>query len=125
MHVVNGTAFLENLMSIADDLTRLEQLRDRGSLSADEFQRAKSKLLSAPHPTEPVLQSLNGFRRSASDRWLGGICGGLAVSTGMEAWLWRILFVLLLCTGFGLIAYLLLWIFVPLQSNTPPLLPSS
>jgi phage shock protein C len=106
-------------MSIADDLVRLEQLRDRGSLSSDEFQRAKSKLLSAPCPAEPALQAVNGLRRSATDRWLGGVCGGLAVSTGMESWLWRILFALLMCTGFGLLAYLALWIFVPLESSMP------
>jgi phage shock protein C len=108
-------------MSIADDLTRLEQMRDRASLSADEFQRAKNKLLSASHTTEPVLQAINGFRRSASDRWLGGVCGGLAAATGMEAWLWRIMFALALCTGFGLLVYLALWIFVPLEHNMPVL----
>jgi phage shock protein PspC (stress-responsive transcriptional regulator) len=106
-------------MSIADDLTRLEQLRDRGSLSADEFQRAKSQLLSAPQVTEPALQAINSLRRSASNRWFGGVCGGLAVSTGMEAWIWRILFVFALCTGFGLLVYLALWIFVPLESGLP------
>ncbi len=106
-------------MSIADDLIRLEQLRDRASLSADEFQRAKNKLLSASYPTEPVLQAINGFRRSASERWLGGVCGGLAAATGLQAWVWRILFALALCTGFGLLVYLALWIFVPLESSTP------
>ena len=106
-------------MSIADDLTRLEQLRDRSSLSADEFQRAKNKLLNAPYPTEPVLQAINGFRRSASDRWFGGVCGGLAAATGMHAWIWRIVFVMTLCTGFGLLAYLALWIFVPLEPSMP------
>ncbi len=108
-------------MSIADDLTRLEQLRDRGSLSADEFQRAKNRLLSATCATEPVLQSVNGFRRSASDRWLGGVCGGLALSTGMESWLWRVVFALALFTGFGLLLYLALWIFAPLEPSTPDL----
>jgi phage shock protein PspC (stress-responsive transcriptional regulator) len=97
-------------MSIADDLTRLEQLRDRASLSADEFQRAKNKLLNTPYPTEPVLQGINGLRRSATDRWLGGVCGGLANSTGMEA---------TMCMGFGFFAYLVLWIFVPLESRLP------
>jgi phage shock protein PspC (stress-responsive transcriptional regulator) len=106
-------------MSIADDLTQLEQLRDRGSLSADEFQRAKNKLLNAPRPTEPALQAVNAFRRSATDRWLGGVCGGLATATGMESWLWRIVFVLALCTGFGLLAYLVLWVFVPMAHNIP------
>ena len=106
-------------MSIADDLTRLEQLRDRGSLSTEEFQRAKNQLFNSPHPTEPALQAINSFRRSATNRWFGGVCGGLAVSTGMEAWIWRILFVFALCTGFGLLVYLALWIFVPLDSTVP------
>jgi phage shock protein PspC (stress-responsive transcriptional regulator) len=106
-------------MTIADDLTRLEQLRDRGSLSEDEFQRAKSKLLSATQVSEPALQAINGFRRSATNRWFGGVCGGLAVSTGMEAWIWRILFAFALCTGFGFLIYLALWFFVPLDSSGP------
>ncbi|MDD5335937.1 MAG: PspC domain-containing protein [Rhodoferax sp.] len=105
-------------MSIADDLIRLEQLRDRASLSADEFQRAKNKLLNTP-PTEPVLQAINGLHRSATDRWLGGVCGGLAAATGMQAWIWRIVFVMSLCTGFGLLVYLALWIFVPLAHDLP------
>ena len=104
-------------MSIADDLTRLEQLRDRGSLSTEEFERAKSKLLNAPHSTEPALQAINSFRRSTTNRWFGGVCGGLAVSTGMEAWIWRLLFVFALCTGFGFLIYLALGIFVPLDSS--------
>jgi phage shock protein PspC (stress-responsive transcriptional regulator) len=33
----------------------------------------------------------------------------------MAAWIWRLIFaVLLLCAGSGVLVYLLLWIFVPL-----------
>jgi len=105
-------------MSIADDLTQLEQLRDRGSLSPDEYQRAKNKLLTAsqPRPAEPLFQALNGLRRSTNDRWLGGVCGGLALATGLDAWLWRILFVALMTLGgTGVVLYIVLWIFVPLE----------
>jgi phage shock protein PspC (stress-responsive transcriptional regulator) len=103
-------------MPLAEELTQLEQLRDRGSLSADEFQRAKAKLLGTHPPTESALQAINGLRRCATDRWLGGVCGGLAVATGMSAWLWRMVFTLLLLAGgTGLIAYLILWFFVPLE----------
>jgi phage shock protein PspC (stress-responsive transcriptional regulator) len=109
-------------MSLADELIQLEQLRDRGSLSADEFQRAKSKLLTPPAPAESVFQAINGLRRSNSDRWMGGVCGGLAVATGMGAWLWRMIFVLLLLAGgSGLVAYLVLWFFVPLEPGAPAL----
>ena len=111
-------------MSIADDLTQLEQLRNRGSLSPEEYQRAKGKLLSMSQPraAEPLVQALNDLRRSANDRWLGGVCGGLAEATGLEAWLWRILFVALMALGgCGVLLYIVLWIFVPLESGVPRL----
>jgi phage shock protein C len=118
--------FEEKSMSIADDLTRLEQMRDRETLSADEFQRAKNKLLSTPYAAESALRTINGFRRSTNDRWIGGVCGGLAASTGVEAWLWRMMFAfLLLAGGSGLIAYVILWIFVPLEPTNPMLRSSS
>ena len=45
---------------------------------------------------------------------LVGVCGGIAQATGVESWIWRLLFaVLLVFGGTGLVIYLLLWIFVP------------
>ena len=54
------------------------------------------------------------LRRSRDDRWLGGVCGGIARVTGVESWIWRLLFALLaLCAGTGALVYLLMWILVP------------
>ena len=62
----------------------------------------------------PVLSNVNRLRRSRDDRWLGGVCGGVARLTGMESWVWRMAFALLfLFWGAGLLLYILLWIFVP------------
>jgi phage shock protein PspC (stress-responsive transcriptional regulator) len=42
------------------------------------------------------------------------VCGGLARASGVDAWVWRLVFALCTLTfGFGLVVYLLLWIFVP------------
>lgn len=58
--------------------------------------------------------ALNTLQRSRSDRWLGGVCGGLADLTGIAAWIWRVFFVLsVLCAGTGIAIYVLLWILVP------------
>ena len=58
--------------------------------------------------------AVNRFRRSEADKWIGGVCGGLGRSTGIESWVWRLLFtVLLLFGGAGALVYVLLWIFVP------------
>ena len=103
-------------MGLADELTRLDELRSRGALSDDEYQRAKARLLDAPAPSSeiPAFAAVNRLRRSRSDRWIGGVCGGVAVATGAEAWVWRLILVLLaLFGGTGVVLYILLWIFVP------------
>lgn len=111
-------------MSLVNDLTHLEQMHARGALSAQEYERAKQRLLSTTPSGDTVVQSLNGLRRSNSERWIGGVCAGLATATGLGAWLWRLAFTLLmLLGGTGLVAYLLLWFFVPLEVDTP-LLPA-
>jgi phage shock protein PspC (stress-responsive transcriptional regulator) len=103
-------------MILADELNKLAELRARGALTEEEFTRAKERLMNGePAPArESVAASVNQFRLSTTDRWIGGVCGGLARLTGTESWLWRFLFTgLFLFAGAGLLLYVLLWIFVP------------
>ena len=103
-------------MALSDDLNKLAELRASGALTEEEFSAAKARLLNAQHAhaDEPAVTAVNAFRRSRSDRVLGGVCGGMARSTGVESWVWRLLFaVLFIFAGAGLLVYLLLWIFVP------------
>ncbi len=110
-------------MSLVDDLARLEEMRARGTLDEAEFQRAKARLIDAPaapsappFAPSPAGDAINRLRRSRSDKWLGGVCAGLGAVSGIEAWVWRLLFVLLFVFGgVGIFVYLLLWIFVPLE----------
>ena len=107
-------------MTLAQDLENIEQLRNRGSLSEAEFEQAKARLLQAPAGTPlPRASALNGLRRSTTDRWLGGVCGGLGSFTGLDTWLWRLAFALLLLLGgTGFLVYALMWILVPLDRTT-------
>ena len=62
----------------------------------------------------PFVAGFNALRRSVSDRWIGGVCGGIAPTLGLESWVLRLLIaVLTLFGGIGVLVYLLLWIFVP------------
>ncbi len=102
-------------MSLVDELARLEEMRARGTLSEDEFQRAKARLIGEPG-VPAAAAAINRLRRSRGDKWLGGVCAGLAEVSGIEAWIWRLMFVVLaMFGGTGLVVYLLLWIFVPLE----------
>ena len=105
-------------MALSDELAKLQELHQRGALTDDEFSRAKARLLDGAATTEApsgaAVAAINALRRSASDRWIAGVCGGIAKATGVDSWAWRLLFVLLLlCWGTGLVVYVLMWIFVP------------
>ena len=51
-----------------------------------------------------------------SNRWIAGVAGGLAEHTGQPAWVFRLAFVATVpIGGVGLIAYVLMWLFLPLQ----------
>ena len=101
-------------MTIADELAKLDELRTRGVLSQEEFERAKARLLEGGPQPAPAMDAINSLRRSITDSWVGGVCGGIARATGVESWIWRLIFVVLfLFGGTGLLLYILLWIFVP------------
>lgn len=117
-------------MSDSEELNRLADLHQRGVLSDEEFARAKDRVLNAgarpsassayayaaPQSGAPAVNAINAFRRSRDDRWIGGVCGGLARLSGLAAWFWRIVFVALTtCAGGGMLLYFLLWIFVPIE----------
>jgi phage shock protein PspC (stress-responsive transcriptional regulator) len=108
-------------MSLSEELVRLGALHERGVLSDDEFARAKARVLGgAWDAAAPGLRAVNALRRSRADRWLGGVCGGIANFTAVESWVWRLLFALLaLCGGAGVLVYVLMWILVPADPLMP------
>jgi phage shock protein C len=108
-------------MNISDELQKLQTLREQGALNEEEFTAAKKRVLGdsgvcRKENAARAPSALHQLTRSKSDRWIGGVCGGLAAMTNIPAWSWRLLFVLaLLLHGLGLVMYLLLWVFVPLE----------
>lgn len=112
-------------MNISDEIKRLHDLHLAGALTASEFEQAKARVLASqvnldkpldkPRSSEAdFVSEIGALRRSRTDRWLGGVCGGLGKASGMESWIWRLVFALFTITfGFGLLIYLLMWIFVP------------
>ena len=63
-----------------------------------------------PPPGPPVRPPL---RRSRSDKVIGGVAGGLADYSGVDALLWRVGLVALALAGPGVPVYLLLWLLMP------------
>jgi phage shock protein C len=105
-------------MSLTDEITHLDELHRRGALTDEEFSLAKARLIAGAQPpaADNMGAAINSLRRSRSDRWIGGVCGGLAQASGLESWAWRLAFAFfLLFGGAGALIYGLLWIFVPAE----------
>lgn len=114
-------------MTLSDELSKLGELHQLGTLSDDEFATAKARLLGAEQSKRPAagISMVNALRRSVADRWIAGVCGGLAQSTGLESWVWRLIFALLLLFGgAGALIYLLMWFFVPSEPTALGQLPT-
>jgi phage shock protein PspC (stress-responsive transcriptional regulator)/predicted membrane protein len=74
-----------------------------------------------PPPPPPGPAPRPQLRRSRTDKVLGGVAGGLADYTGIDALLWRVgAIALTFAGGSGIIIYLLLWL---LMAPAPPAQP--
>jgi phage shock protein PspC (stress-responsive transcriptional regulator) len=51
---------------------------------------------------------MNKYYRSSTNKYIGGVCGGLENISGMDAIIWRLLFVFM---PYSTIAYLVMWMF--------------
>jgi phage shock protein C len=70
-------------------------------------------IAAAPGMNAPVSLPKR-LMRSSTDKKIAGVCGGLAEYFDLDSMLIRILWlVLLFCAGTGFLAYLILWIVLP------------
>lgn len=60
---------------------------------------------------------LNEIKRSRTDKIFGGICGGLGKYTELPTWLYRVALLISVLYGFGFLLYIILWMFMPLESE--------
>ncbi len=69
--------------------------------------------MSSPYPSSSNQPTR--LTRSLTDRWVAGVCGGIAQRFGIDATLVRLGFVALSLTGFfpGILAYIVAWIIMP------------
>jgi len=68
----------------------------------------------APRSDSTTTSSTKKLYRDIDSKYLGGVCAGLEHYLGFDALWIRLIFIFLaLSTGFGFIAYILLWILVP------------
>ncbi len=73
----------------------------------------------APSTSAAPKSKIKKLYRDIDNKYIGGVCAGLEHYLGFDALWIRIIFIILaLFTGFGFIAYILLWILVPEAAST-------
>ncbi|MEU8225866.1 PspC domain-containing protein [Kribbella sp. NPDC048915] len=59
------------------------------------------------------LQNPQNWRRSRSDRWLAGVCGGIGRALNIDPVLVRVVMAVLIISGPGIVFYIAAWILMP------------
>lgn len=63
-----------------------------------------------------MSEDVKRLYRSESDRWLFGVCGGIAEYFNLDPNLIRILFIIFaLAFGGGILLYIILWLIIPMR----------
>jgi phage shock protein C len=61
-----------------------------------------------------LWEGLRNLKKSARDKKIAGVCGGLGEHTPIPAWLLRAFFLILaLVWGTGFLMYIILWVCMP------------
>ena len=89
---------------------------------AEEADTTTSSSIS-PETTSGRKKSRGRLYRDTNDKFLGGVCSGIAAYLNIEPAIVRILYAIIAfgSFGFGLFAYILLWIFLPAKDVENPL----
>ncbi|HQR09317.1 MAG TPA: PspC domain-containing protein [Gemmatales bacterium] len=80
-------------MSIADEIGKLDALRQNGAISQLEFEKAKHSLLDPLHShseSQVTARSTLTLRKSRDDAMVSGVCGGLGAYSGIPSLVWRL-----------------------------------
>ena len=76
--------------------------------------------LTPPSQPPPLTSPPRELRRSRQDKVLAGVCGGLARYLGMDPVVTRVLMVVLIFAGVGVVAYIVAWIVIPEAGEGEP-----
>ena len=108
----SGAATVLGVMALATGLVGVGLHVSRGSQAGGEAASSPGATGSAGF--SGFAGVLRRLTKSNTDVWLGGVCGGLGEHSPLPSWVWRLVFLLLLCCyGTGVLLYVLLWICLP------------
>jgi len=101
--IINAMGRVEDFEAADTDTTEQAQPQPQSDQYQSETGKEKTK-----------KQSRGRLYRDTNDRFIGGVCSGIADYTNVDPAIVRIIFAILgFATGIGILAYIILWIVLP------------
>jgi phage shock protein PspC (stress-responsive transcriptional regulator) len=114
---------LGDVRDVIDQLGEPEQISDEAELSGGEKKAGEKKQSYEKRYVRDPESEYYGSRaskrlfRDPDDKYIGGVCAGLASYFDIDPVWMRIIFIISLFAGFGVLLYIILWIVVPKAST--------
>src|SRR5215216_2072137 len=121
-----GELFQERLTKgstcITDDdvnaiINNMGRPQDFADAESGEFSGSSSSRAQSESTYSKAAFTGKRLYRDANNKVIGGVCSGIAAYFNIEPIIVRLLFVFALFTGVGILAYIILWAFVPSSIN--------
>ncbi|MEJ7736289.1 MAG: PspC domain-containing protein [Chitinophagaceae bacterium] len=107
----------EDVNSVIASIGRPEELEEaEGATSTSNFANVSGANAQHAHQSQYIPLGSRRLYRSENDKIIGGVASGLANYFGIDPAIMRLLFVLFLFMGFGVLLYIILWIVVPAKT---------
>lgn len=105
----------KQVITLEDVKEVIGQLGEPEQISGDE---EPPKARPEPGPSYTSERSTKRLFRDPDDKYVGGVCGGLGAFFQVDPTWVRILFLIGIFAGFGILLYLILWIVIPVARTT-------
>jgi phage shock protein PspC (stress-responsive transcriptional regulator) len=101
------------VVTLEDVKEVIGQLGEPEQISGEETREKE-----APHTGSFAERGPRRLYRDPDDKYIGGVCGGLGAFFDIDPTWMRIIFLIGIFAGFGIILYLILWIVIPRARTT-------
>lgn len=108
----------KQVVTLADVKEVISQLGEPEQISgSDEASEKKQNTRSAESEYD-YMKASKRLYRDPDDKYIGGVCGGLGAYFQVDPTWMRLLFIIGIFAGFGILLYIILWIVIPRARTT-------
>jgi phage shock protein PspC (stress-responsive transcriptional regulator) len=105
----------KQVVTLEDVSEVIRQLGEPEEISGDNTQEKDKQ---QPYEEPETVKGSKRLYRDPDNKYLGGVCGGMGAFFQIDPTWIRLLFILAIFAGFGILLYIILWIVIPKARST-------